>query len=336
MTIAPSGGGISYGTNLYWDPTHSDSATAGGSGDWNTSDAYWYNPATGEDQTWDNSGAYTAIFAGTAGTVTLDTTISADAFSFQSDGYVLNSVRRRHAYHRRLRNQRRCGHECHGQLHLDGSNGLSKIGTGNLIVGGSDNTYTGATSILYGTLTLSSSAALGDSSYVTARPSATLDLNGQIDRRHRFIAILRRHAYQQQHHDCRLVRRSRQLRCVYFLRPEFHRLRHRRYYVQGRRRRIRFGRSPAMAGTNTLILSGSDDNVGLNLVVDSGTVELDKSSSSSVHAVESGLTIDGGTVEFSGTGTEQIDDAFRSESATAGRVGHERHRSDSQFPRRRW
>ena len=65
-----------------------------------------------------------------------------------------------------------------------------------------------------------------------------------------------------------------------------------------------------MTGMGTLTLSGTTNNSYLGLVVDSGTVILDKTSSTSgnVHAVGSPLTINGGTVRLGGTGGDQIFD----------------------------
>jgi autotransporter-associated beta strand protein len=63
-------------------------------------------------------------------------------------------------------------------------------------------------------------------------------------------------------------------------------------------------------GNNTLTLSGTTDNTNLWLYVDSGTVILAKTSSSSpdVHAVGGPLFVDGGTVRLGGTGGDQIYD----------------------------
>jgi RHS repeat-associated protein len=69
--------------------------------------------------------------------------------------------------------------------------------------------------------------------------------------------------------------------------------------------------SMTMDGTGTLTLAGSADDSGLQLIVDSGTVILDKASSNSpnVHAVGGGgMTINGGTVRVSGTGSAQFFD----------------------------
>ena len=64
-----------------------------------------------------------------------------------------------------------------------------------------------------------------------------------------------------------------------------------------------------MDGTGVLTLAGSSDNSSLGVVVDDGTVILDKASSSSpdVHAIGGGgLTINDGTVQLSGTGDSEI------------------------------
>ena len=66
-------------------------------------------------------------------------------------------------------------------------------------------------------------------------------------------------------------------------------------------------------GSNTLILSGTTDNFNLEVVVDSGTVILAKTSSGSpnpdVHAIgQPGLTVNGGLAQLGGTGGDQIYD----------------------------
>ena len=63
-------------------------------------------------------------------------------------------------------------------------------------------------------------------------------------------------------------------------------------------------------GNNALTLGGSGDNTGLAVTVNSGTVLLGKSSSASVHSVGSGgLLINGGAVQLSGSGGDQISDS---------------------------
>ena len=75
---------------LSWDPAHSGGS--GGSGTWNlNSTANWWNGSA--DVTWkDNSanGTNTAVFPGSAGTVTLSTSLSASNLQFSTAGYTLS------------------------------------------------------------------------------------------------------------------------------------------------------------------------------------------------------------------------------------------------------
>jgi fibronectin-binding autotransporter adhesin len=72
-------------------------------------------------------------------------------------------------------------------------------------------------------------------------------------------------------------------------------------------------------GNDTLTLGGTTDNTGLPVTVNSGTVLLAKSSSASVHAVGSGgLVINGGTVQLSGSGGDQISDSATVTIANSG------------------
>jgi autotransporter-associated beta strand protein len=60
-------------------------------------------------------------------------------------------------------------------------------------------------------------------------------------------------------------------------------------------------------GTGTLTFGGSSDNLNAGVSVNGGTLLLNKSSSSSVHAVGAGLTVNSsGTVSLGGTGGDQI------------------------------
>ena len=60
-------------------------------------------------------------------------------------------------------------------------------------------------------------------------------------------------------------------------------------------------------GTGTLTFGGSSDNLNVAATVNGGTLILNKTSSSSVHAVGAGLTVNsGGTVSLGGSGGDQI------------------------------
>ena len=75
---------------LYWDPGQTGSATAGGSGNWDTTSTFWFNGAS--DVPW--TGGDDAWFEGTAGTVTLmQNTTTADLYFTNSTGgdYVITN-----------------------------------------------------------------------------------------------------------------------------------------------------------------------------------------------------------------------------------------------------
>ncbi len=75
--------------DLTWDPDGSSGGSTGGTGTWNTSDLFWDN--AGSMQAWNNVAGDTAIFGGTAGTVTLGEAISAGGLQFLIDGYTLTA-----------------------------------------------------------------------------------------------------------------------------------------------------------------------------------------------------------------------------------------------------
>lgn len=78
--------------SLTWDPGHSGGSGGGGTWDLNTT-ANWWNGAA--DAKWtDNSaaGTNTALFSGTAGTVTLNTSLSASNLQFTTSGYTLSGT----------------------------------------------------------------------------------------------------------------------------------------------------------------------------------------------------------------------------------------------------
>lgn len=76
---------------LYWDPQLSDGSSLGGAGTWNLTSAIWYNGIS--DVLWlDNSslGSNTAVFGGTAGTVNLNSSLSASNLQFDTTGYTIS------------------------------------------------------------------------------------------------------------------------------------------------------------------------------------------------------------------------------------------------------
>ena len=75
---------------LYWDPSQTASGTgSGGTGTWDTSTANWFNGTS--DVAWTNAYDPVAVFAGSAGTVTLGTGITASSAHFSTSGYTVTS-----------------------------------------------------------------------------------------------------------------------------------------------------------------------------------------------------------------------------------------------------
>jgi hypothetical protein len=89
--------GLSQATTYYWDPdtnAYNDSVAFGGSGTggagtWNTTIPQWWVGSGFSEQTWSNAGNDTAVFSGTAGTVTLGEPITVGGLQFNTTGYAV-------------------------------------------------------------------------------------------------------------------------------------------------------------------------------------------------------------------------------------------------------
>jgi autotransporter-associated beta strand protein len=89
--ITTSGTSAGPGVSLDWDPSKKNASPgSGGTGNWDNGTANWWLSGTG-DVAWNAGGDY-ADFAGTAGTVTLTTGVSADGISFDTAGYVITGT----------------------------------------------------------------------------------------------------------------------------------------------------------------------------------------------------------------------------------------------------
>jgi hypothetical protein len=76
-----------FGSSLSW--TSTGNSTLGGSGTWDTSSALWWNGSSAQTWATNTTSGDTAVFAGTAGTVTLGTNINALGLQFTTTGYTL-------------------------------------------------------------------------------------------------------------------------------------------------------------------------------------------------------------------------------------------------------
>jgi fibronectin-binding autotransporter adhesin len=144
----------------YWD-VNGGSAGSGGTGTWDTSLAYW-NAASdgvaGPFTAWNNATLDNAIFAGTAGTVSLGTGITANSITFGVIGYTLQNGTLTLA-------GTTPGISGQGTILsvIAGNAGLVKNGAGILTLGGA-NTFTGGITVNTGVLAVTSDANLGNAS----------------------------------------------------------------------------------------------------------------------------------------------------------------------------
>ena len=162
-------------TTYYWNGGNASASPAnGGTGTWNTTTANWRQATdTGSAVAWPgtSSGADSAVFAGTSGTVTLSGSLVANALSFTVDAYTLTG----------------------GTLGLDGtapslsvttgtatiesrlvgSGSLTKTGVGTLTLSGA-NSYSGGTTVSGGILRLASTTAAGSGAVALAGGTLSL------------------------------------------------------------------------------------------------------------------------------------------------------------------
>jgi fibronectin-binding autotransporter adhesin len=135
------------------------SGTQGGSGTWNTANAYWTTNGSAWVP-WDNTtnAADTAVFSGTAGTVTLGTPITASRLTFGTTGYTVAGQTITLASGTPTITVS-SGTAMISSI-LAGTAGLRKMGSGTLTLSAA-NTYTGTTTIDNGMLRIGAGGTTG-------------------------------------------------------------------------------------------------------------------------------------------------------------------------------
>ena len=76
------------GAQQFWDPNRTGGTSFGGSGQWDTTSAFWWTAAGGDTFWVDGS---SAVFSGVAGNVTISGTRTASGLVFNTSGYNILS-----------------------------------------------------------------------------------------------------------------------------------------------------------------------------------------------------------------------------------------------------
>ncbi|MEP6668965.1 MAG: autotransporter-associated beta strand repeat-containing protein [Chthoniobacter sp.] len=164
----------------YWNGSHTtpNGAVNGGTGTWDNTTTNWTEGTGVTSGPWAGT---MGIFAGSAGTATLGANISFTGLQFSTDGYTINQDAG-HAFTLIPTGPATVtvdpGLTATIAAPITGSGGLTKSGTGVLILSGT-NTYNGATAVQAGHLQLfhGSGGSFGFASNVTVSAGAFLDLN---------------------------------------------------------------------------------------------------------------------------------------------------------------
>lgn len=167
------------GIILYWDGAGpaGDSVIQGGNGTWNATATNWTISSGVNNTTWQGG---TAVFGGTAGTVTLSGTISAQGLIFNTTGYVIAGTSALTLAGTAPEiDVTNAGDSATISAPLAGTAGLTVGGAGKLILTNANNTYTGATTINAATLQIGTAAVAGKinaGSAVSVAQGGTLSL----------------------------------------------------------------------------------------------------------------------------------------------------------------
>ena len=160
--------------NLFWT---GNGTTLGGSGTWNTTVARWSpteSPVTAT--TWTND--RTAVFSGSAGTVTVNSPVAATTLDFRTSGHTIASGSGSIATSTL---QVVTGGTATVAAKLTGANPLGIAGGGTVVLSGTANDYTGSTSVADGSLRAGASHVIPDASRLSVARFMTADLSGFAD-----------------------------------------------------------------------------------------------------------------------------------------------------------
>jgi len=176
-------GGVLSAAPLNWDADGNPANGLGGSGTWDTVAAEFDDDGNAPDTTWNNFPGNMAVFSGTTGIVALGEPITAGGLTFNTNGYsVSGNVLTLAGTGTPIVAVTNSTDGANISSTLAGATGWTKAGNGGLTLSGA-NTYTGVTTVSAGTLTVTSSGALGAAGLAngtTVSSGASLFLSGAI------------------------------------------------------------------------------------------------------------------------------------------------------------
>lgn len=181
LAAALSTCGIAQAAEQYWDGSNTTNTTIdGGNGTWTTLYENWNNADGTHNSMW-NLGN-TAIFQGTAGTVTLDGAQTASGLTFRTTGYVLEGSALELTTSPSTAGAAVVTVDPNVtatlNMALTGPNSvLKKSGAGTLVLNGI-NTYSGATLVNAGTLAIGAGGSLSSTTALNVAGSATFKVSG--------------------------------------------------------------------------------------------------------------------------------------------------------------
>ncbi len=172
VNVVLNGGG---GDLLFWDGPNltANGVVNGGTGTWLNPPSNWTNSGGTVQQAWASK---TAVFSGTAGTVTLGENVTARGLQFVTNGYVVNAgVGQSITLDGTAPIRVDAGASATINAMLTGG-ALDKIGIGSLTLS-ANNSYSGGTTVSDGLLIVTNSAGLGlGTGAVTVLPTFDVDL----------------------------------------------------------------------------------------------------------------------------------------------------------------
>ena len=273
-----------------WDPGHAAASPgSGGTGNWDTTTSDWFTGSG--DTSWPADAL--AYFAGSAGTVTLAGSVSADGLTFATPAYNVTNTDGVSVLTLDGNNPTIAVPAGNTTISCtiaeSGANPVTVTGPGTLSLSGA-NTYTGGTMINGATLSVNAisdvNCPIGPSGTVTLVSGGTLAYTGAGP------AI-----------TARGVTASGPVTC-YLNVPAGN------LEVDGQVRNGG-GNSAQMytkTGSGTVILGGAVDNPSLTMAINQGTVLITKASASNVHGLGGGTSIvgSGATLQLSGSGNSDL------------------------------